>query len=190
MKKSDEELQSFRKKVNRRIKKLEKIQMMKTNRLQSPLQSQLKQKIGKSLVEEAIEKNASFSFSSYLPLWPEMSSIEAYLPSSFTSNTPKKETNQKTKPVIKLSRQQIDEKTINLVNNLRLYTSTDPGYIRRLQDFCKHLSEYPEARGVAIQHEAIGQIQLILSQHKENIATKLQANEALAILGMNPPISE
>ena len=160
---------------------------MKTNTLQSPLQSQLKQKIGKSLVEEAIEKNATFSFSSYLPLWPEMSSIEAYLPSSFTtSTTPKKETNQKTKPVIKLSRQQIDEKTINLVNNLRLYASTDPGYIRRLQDFCKHLSEYPEARGVAIQHEAIGQIQLILSKHKENIATKLQANEALAILGMNP----
>ena len=163
---------------------------MKTNTLQSPLQSQLKQKIGKSLVEEAIEKNATFSFSSYLPLWPEMSSIGAYLPSSFTSNTPKKETNQKVKPVIKLSRQQIDEKTINLVNNLRLYASTDPGYIKRLQDFCKHLSEYPEARGVAIQHEAIGQIQSILSQHKENIATKLQANEALAILGMNHPISE
>merc|ERR1719357_425770 len=120
--------------------------MMKTNTLQSPLQSQLKQKIGKSLVEEAIEKNATFSFSSYLPLWPEMSSIGAYLPSSFSSNTPKKETNQKIEPVIKLPRQQIDEKTINLVNNLRLYASTDPGYIRRLQEFCKHLSEYPEAR--------------------------------------------
>ena len=120
-----------------------------------------------------------------------MSSIGNYLPSSFTtSTTPKKETKPKIEHVIKLSRQQIDEKTINLVNNLRLYTSTDPGYIRRLQDFCKHLSEYPEARGVAIQHEAIGQIQLILSQHKENIATKLQANEALAILGRNPPISE
>ena len=33
------------------------------------------------------------------------------------------------------------------MNNLRLYTTTDPGYIRRLQ----HLSEYSEARGVAIE---------------------------------------
>ena len=171
--------------MNQRLRKIETIQKIRASTLQSPLQSQLKQKSGKSLVDEAIEKNASFSLSSYLPLWPGKSSIEAYLPTSFTNATPKKETNQTIKPVIKLSRQEIDEKTINLVNNLRLYTTTDPGYIKRLQDFCKHLSEYPEARGVAIQHEAIGQIQLILSQHKENIATKLQANEALAILGMN-----
>ena len=54
------------------------------------------------------------------------------------------------------------------------------GYIRRLQDLCKHLSEYPEARGVAISNEAIGLILSILSRSKENMAMKLQANEALA----------
>ena len=53
---------------------------------------------------------------------------------------------------------------------------------------CKHLSEYPEARGVALQNEAIGQILSILSRSKENMATQLQANEALAELGYQKPL--
>ena len=62
------------------------------------------------------------------------------------------------------------------------------GHVRRLQDLCKHLSEYPEARGVALQNEAIGQILSILSRSKENMATQLQANEALAELGYQKPL--
>ena len=62
------------------------------------------------------------------------------------------------------------------------------GYVRRLQDLCKHLSEYPEARGVALQNEAIGQILSISSRSKGNMATQLQANEALAELGYQKPL--
>ena len=62
------------------------------------------------------------------------------------------------------------------------------GHVRRLQDLCKHLSEYPEARGVALQNEAIGQILSILSRSKENMAAQLQANEALAELGYQKPL--
>ena len=74
-----------------------------------------------------------------------------------------------------------DEK---LLNRLFFYS----GHVRRLQDLCKHLSEYPEARGVALQNEAIGQILSILSRSKENMATQLQANEALAELGYQKPL--
>ena len=66
-----------------------------------------------------------------------------------------------------------------------LYTT---GYIRRLQDLCQHLYEYPEARGVAINHEAIGQTLSILNHSKENMATQLQANEVLAVLGHHGPL--
>ena len=48
--------------------------------------------------------------------------------------------------------------------------------------------EYPEAHGVAINHEAIGIILSILNQSKENMATKLQANEVLAALGHHGPL--
>ena len=50
------------------------------------------------------------------------------------------------------------------------------------------MSEYPEARGVALQNEAIGQILSILSRSKENMATQLQGNEALAELGYQKPL--
>ena len=50
------------------------------------------------------------------------------------------------------------------------------------------MSEYPEARGVALQNEAIGQILSILSRSSENMATQLQANEALAELGYQKPL--
>ena len=80
----------------------------------------------KSIVDEAIEKNKSF-LSSYLQ-WPAKPSIEAYWPPAFSS----KKDEEKIKPVQVLSRQEVDEKTVKLVNNLRLHTTTDPGTVHNL----------------------------------------------------------
>ena len=77
---------------------------------------------GKSLVDEAIaSKNTTFL--SYLQL-PAIPNLPAYLP-NFT--TTKKETKVEQKPVILLSRQKVDERTIKLVNNLKSQVATDPG---------------------------------------------------------------
>ena len=57
---------------------------------------------------------------------PTIPSAYSYLP-SFTTTTKKETEVNKVKPVIMLSRQKVDEKTIKLVNNLKLYATTDPG---------------------------------------------------------------
>ena len=91
-------------------------------------QSQLKQSVtsGKSLIDEAISaKNTTFL--SYLQL-PTIPSAYSYLP-SFTTTTKKETEVNKVKPVIVLSRQKVDERTIKLVNNLKLYATTDPGAV-------------------------------------------------------------
>ena len=106
------------------MKKIENIKKKST-----VTQSQLKQSVtsGKSLIDEAISaKNTTFL--SYLQL-PTIPSAYSYLP-SFTTTTTKKETEvNKVKPVIVLSRQKVDERTIKLVNNLKLYATTDPGAV-------------------------------------------------------------
>merc|ERR1712008_108056 len=102
---SDEELQSLREKVNQRMKKLE------NSKKSTVAQSQLKQSVtsGKSLIDEAISaKNTTFL--SYLQL-PTIPSAYSYLP-SFTTTTKKETEVNQVKPVILLSRQKVDERTI------------------------------------------------------------------------------
>mgnify|MGYP002051815139 FL=1 len=82
-------------------------------------------------------------------------------------------------------REDVDSKTFKLIKDLKLVSSnaTDPFYIRRLENLCKHLQEHPDSKGFAIKHEAIGQIFAIRRALKENQSTQLVVNEALANLG-------
>lgn len=117
----------------------------------------------------------SFSLSSYLS-WPGK------------TQAPQKEPSQAvTKKA--LSKPQIDKITLSLVSNLRsTYSGTDPWYIKRLEELCQHLQEYPESKGVFVRQEAIGSVLNILKKSQGNLATELQAREALANLGYNYPL--
>ena len=62
---------------------------------------------------------------------------------SFTTTTKKETEVNKVKPVIVLSRQKVDERTIKLVNNLKLYATTDPGAVQfRFNDKTKFRIDY------------------------------------------------
>ena len=66
--------------------------------------------------------------------------------------------------------------------------ATDPFFIRRLENLCKHLKAHPESKGIAIRNEAIGQILFIRNSFKDNLSTQLVVNEALANLGYHGPL--
>ena len=140
--------------------------------------------VQKVVQNDEIEQENKFFLSSYL-YWPtKRPNFDYYLPKLKTKTAEKVEKPVLITKTILSSRSEIDEKTIRLVNNLRSkHTFTDSTYIRRLQEFCSHLKDYPEARGVALKHEALGQILAIQNECPDSLATKLQANEALALLG-------
>lgn len=120
--------------------------------------------------------------------WPQKNTLNTYLNSFKSANNElKKEELNKPLTVI-LTKEAIDQRTVELVSNLKIHASTDPGHVRRLEDLCQHLYEYPEALGLAIKYGAIGQILSILRQNPDHFATQLQAKEALAILGHTGPL--
>ena len=77
--------------------------------------------------------------------------------------------------------------TAKLLNTLDTITSSDPSYIKRLENLCNHLHQYPETRGQIIRQNGIGHILRIKEKSKEIQETQLQANEVLALLGYHSP---
>jgi hypothetical protein len=113
-------------------------------------------------------KKSKFILSSYL-YWPSASSnsnsqnasesvggfnasesvggFTSYL-TSFTTAKSKSPENQAPIKKALLTRQHIDNKTIKLVLALdQTSTSTDPSYIRRLEELCQHIYTHPDAKG-------------------------------------------
>ena len=151
----------------------------------SPVENHVKE-------ETSNESNSEnkFFLSSYI-YWPTKTrpSLDAYLPKKKATQEERTQKVQVVEDKSLSSRGDIDDRTYNLLNNLRAkHTFTDPFYIRRLQDLCKHLRIYPETQGIALKHESVGLILSIIEENKENQSTKLQCHEALAMLGHHGPL--
>lgn len=177
------EYQALKDKVQCKLEAISQVSSGSIKSCQSEEEQQSKHQL--QIVPKKDGENKFFlSFS-----WPQTNTFGTYLNSFKAANNEIKQKEEQNKPsIVILTREDIDQRTIELVNNLKIHASTDPGHVRRLQDICQHLYEYPEALSMAIKHGAIGQILSILQDNPDNFASKLQAKEALAILGHTGPL--
>ena len=144
------------------------------------------------------KQTASYSLANYWPLsLPTIEKIPAIWGSSKDKtannsnqkNINKPDLNQKPVTSIPTNKPSVDTRwnTAKLLHTLEKITSSDPYYIKRLENLCNHLKQYPETRGQIIRQNGIGHILRIKEKSKEIQETQLQANEVLALLGYHSP---
>ena len=165
---NDKELQGLRSKLKVQTEKFEK----------DTIKEQLTEvsetlKTVKENLDGGTEAQANrYFFQSYLKNWPikspeipQISSVwnnwNIKKPSAISINV-----NQKSPPkIVHLKKQvkaksqyQLQKITASLLNNLDCNVSTDPNYVKRLEELCLHLYKHPETKGQAIRQQAVGLI--------------------------------
>ena len=165
---NDKELQGLRSKLKVQTKKFEK----------DTIKEQLTEvsetlKTVKENLDGGTEAQANrYFFQSYLKNWPIKSPEIPQISSVWNTWNIKKPSaiiinvNQKSppkivhlkKPVKAKSQYQLQKITASLLNNLDCNVSTDPNYVKRLEELCLHLYKHPETKGQAIRQQAVGLI--------------------------------
>ena len=199
---NDEEWNNLKRKVAIKYKDLEAakynkeiIQMVKN--LDS-VRSQYSASQRNSSQNDKSKQTASYSLANYWPLsLPTIEKIPAIWGSSKDKtannsnqkNINKPDSNQKPVTSIPTNKPSVDTRwnTAKLLHTLETINSSDPYYIKRLENLCNHLKQYPETRGQIIRQNGIGHILRIKEKSKEIQETQLQANEVLALLGYHSP---
>ena len=198
---NDEEWNNLKRKVAIKYKDLEAakynkeiIQMVKN--LDS-VRSQYSASQRNSSQNDKSKQTASYSLANYWPLsLPTIEKIPTIWGSSkdkTANNSNQKDikpySNQKPVTSIPTNKPSVDTRwnTAKLLHTLETINSSDPYYIKRLENLCNHLKQYPETRGQIIRQNGIGHILRIKEKSKEIQETQLQANEVLALLGYHSP---
>ena len=166
---NDKELQSLRSKLRVQTEKFEK----DTSKEQLTEVSETLKTVKENLDGGAEAQANRYFFQSYLKNWPIKSpeipqistvwnnwNIKKPIAASITAS------NQKNPPVIVdlkkpvkvKSQYQLQKITASLLNNLDCNVSTDPNYVKRLEELCLHLYKHPETKGQAIRQQAVGLI--------------------------------
>ncbi|XP_076048519.1 calcium-independent phospholipase A2-gamma-like isoform X2 [Oratosquilla oratoria] len=85
-----------------------------------------------------------------------------------------------------VSKASVDARTRYVVQCLHDHL-TVAGKLRRLEDLCSHLIQYPHAQGLAVKSESIPKLIRML-KCTEDSEVESQVREALALLGYTPPV--
>ncbi|KAK3878442.1 hypothetical protein Pcinc_017025 [Petrolisthes cinctipes] len=124
------------------------------------------------------------SVNAYIPLYfsqVRQSLYKRELPEAVEKNIPK----WKTRKAMVCSKASIDARTRFLIKGLGGHL-TESGQVRRLQELCTHLKQYPQAKGVAVKRGGIGRL-LKMSELTNNMTVEGEVREALALLGYTAP---
>ncbi|XP_064099682.1 calcium-independent phospholipase A2-gamma-like [Macrobrachium nipponense] len=87
----------------------------------------------------------------------------------------------------RISKSSIDARTRFLVKGIGDHL-TEAGRLRKLESLCKHIRDFPQAKGVAVKQGGISKLLRIL-ERTEDRYVEYEAREALALLGYTPPVS-
>lgn len=86
-----------------------------------------------------------------------------------------------------VSKTSIDMRTRFLINGLGDHL-TEGGRLRKIENICTHVREYPQAKGIAVKKGGIPKLLRILEKTGDQ-NVKLGAREALALLGYTSPVT-
>lgn len=123
-----------------------------------------------------------------LPSFPRFLSRNKEVDSPTKVEEQKKKLEKKKKELIKrpvISKSMIDKRTRALVINVKQATSP-VSQLLRLEEFCKHLSQYPDAKTLATKEKVMPT--LLRFEAGEDEALAAQAREALALVGHVKPV--
>ncbi|XP_068231173.1 calcium-independent phospholipase A2-gamma-like [Palaemon carinicauda] len=125
------------------------------------------------------------AFSSYIPLY--FSQIRLHFAKNNEIPVEKKSIPKWKVQKGRVSKSSVDARTRFLVKGIGDHL-TEAGRLRKIDSLCKHLRDYPQAKGVAVKQGGISKLLKILDK-TEDRHVEYEAREALALLGYTPPVS-